>query len=113
MTDHAHNFVDITDQVFGDVRVIEFECRNKNQEAMWRCLWGRCNQEFIASGHHLRRDKVHMCNAWPTSSAAITCADHIEREADESAEETVMKAIGMPLNGIIIGHSKLYVECFQ
>jgi hypothetical protein len=39
MTEHAHNFVDLSTDTFGDVLVLDFVGRNLRNEAMWLCRY--------------------------------------------------------------------------
>ncbi len=61
MTDHAHNFIDLTGESFGTVTVIEWVGREVKNEALWRCVC-RCKRELIAAGSSLRRGGIHRCN---------------------------------------------------
>ena len=61
MSEHAHNFINLEGETFGEVRVLEFVER-KRRHTLWRCLCS-CGLEFTESTSNLRSGVVRRCKA--------------------------------------------------
>lgn len=68
----AHNFVDMTGQQFGDVKVIAFAGKDsKRKQATWECLCS-CGKRFLANGSNLRRSHYKSCGCQQSNGDAHT-----------------------------------------
>lgn len=52
---------DLTNQTFGNVKVIERAGSNKHNQSRWRCLCLLCGKEFYALAHNLKSGNTTSC----------------------------------------------------
>ena len=52
--------VDITNQIFGDIYVLEFE-QNENTHALYKCLCMQCNEIFHVTYCNLKYKNTRSC----------------------------------------------------
>jgi hypothetical protein len=55
-----YNFIDLTGQIFGKLRVLQREINIKYKRPMWRCKC-ECGKEIIARGSHLIEGNIKSC----------------------------------------------------
>jgi hypothetical protein len=60
MTEHAHNFINLEGEIFGDVIVVDYAGRRK-RHTYWNCVC-KCGAEFVESTSNLRQGMVQRCN---------------------------------------------------
>jgi len=56
-----YNFIDLTGQIFGKLRVLQREINIKYKRPMWRCKC-ECGKEIIARGSHLIEGNIKSCS---------------------------------------------------
>lgn len=87
----AHNFIDLTGQIFGRLRVIERAENNSGGQAMWKCVCLNDENTVIVMGNNLRRGLTKSCGCLMREIASENSKKHMLSETKVYSEWTNMK----------------------
>lgn len=78
----AHNFIDLTGQSFGLLKVIAQAPRLKPKIARWQCSC-ECGKTTVVDGRHLRWGKIRSCGCAKTAWMSERFGTHKMTDSDE------------------------------
>lgn len=93
MARSSHNFIDLTNQQFGDLTALSYNKGTKQKHSTWTCICS-CGKQINVPGYALRAGTYKSCGCKRISRRDDGVKKHIERDSVNGTRITSLKAKG-------------------